>query len=449
MIDDPVLAALVERLLPLTRRFTEAGYRVYLVGGIVRDLMLDPSPQSDDIDLTTDALPDTIRRLLAPVATAMWTQGERFGTIGARVGQQAIEVTTHRADRYEPTSRKPQVAFGTDLTVDLSRRDFTVNAMARELPSGRLIDPFGGRADLAARWLRTPLDPVVSFSDDPLRMLRAARFVARLGLSADPKLVSAAAGMADRLSIVSAERIHDELERLLRVVDPAPGLSMLVSTGLIEHVLAESARLGATNDARFGGRTRLDVAEQAVAGTGDVVARRALLFWPVAEEAGLPGVEAALGRLRYSAEDRRSTARVAVGVVAALASSEHPRVALRRLVVELAPPPAPLSEALRGLVALCTDRPGADRLRSLAAEAAQLADPEARRRLEPPLDGWSIMAHLGCGPGPVIGAAAAWLRQRIIERGPLDQLQARAELDRWWAARSGGVSVEGQDRSLP
>lgn len=432
-MDDPVLAALIEDLAPLTRRFSDAGYRLYLVGGAVRDLMLGGGRPGEDLDLTTDAPPDVIRDLLAPIATALWTQGERFGTIGARVAGQAVEVTTHRAESYASDSRKPQVSFGTDLTVDLSRRDFTVNAMARALPSGELVDPFGGARDLAARRLRTPLDPVVSFTDDPLRMLRAARFAARLHLDPDPAVVAAATRLAERISIVSAERIHDELERLLAVADPTPGLGLLADTGLLAQVLPEVATAGAEGDPRFGRRRRLDVALAALGGAAGAGSRRVLLGWPVAEDVGAEGVDRLLGRLRYSGEDRRATASAAGAVVRTLRSTEPAEVGARRLVVDLGPLTDVVVSALSALRPLLTDP-------ALAAQLDQhleaVAGGPSRSRLEPPLDGRAVMGHLRCGPGPVVGDALAWLRQRIIEVGPMDADQARDELERWWAARS-------------
>src|SRR5690606_16135745 len=211
----------------------------YLVGGIVRDqLLARPLRDDADIDLTTDARPPAIKALVAPLASAVWTQGERFGTIGCTIGGRSYEITTHRGEAYEPHSRKPVVAFADSITEDLSRRDFTVNAMAAEVPGGRLIDPFGGAADLSASRLATPLSPEASFGDDPLRMLRAARFIAGYGLDADGALVKAVRAMAERMSIGSAERRRDELDKLLTVDAPSRGLWFLVDTGLVAQVLS-------------------------------------------------------------------------------------------------------------------------------------------------------------------------------------------------------------------
>ena len=215
---------LVEATKSLSERFEKAGYRLYLVGGSVRDALIDAEADPagpSDLDLTTNAHPDEIERLVAGWADAVWTQGKRFGTIGAKHQGRTYDSTTHRAESYAPDSRKPEVEFGDSVDVDLSRRDFTINAMALALPSMELVDPFGGLGDLIAKKLRTPLDPRISFDDDPLRMLRAARFAARFAMTPEPALVEAMREMAGRLAIVSAERIRDELDRLVMLRVPS------------------------------------------------------------------------------------------------------------------------------------------------------------------------------------------------------------------------------------
>ena len=196
-----------DAVVPVSERFAAAGHRLYLVGGLVRDSLMGLAPTTDH-DLTTDATPDQVRRLMEGVADAVWLQGERFGTVGIRVGDLIMEITTHRAESYVGDSRKPVVRFSTDLHEDLGRRDFTVNAMAVDVVDGKLHDPFDGRADLAAGILRTPLSPEESFGDDPLRMLRAARFHARYDLVPVDGLVEVARSLADRIGIVSGERIR-------------------------------------------------------------------------------------------------------------------------------------------------------------------------------------------------------------------------------------------------
>src|SRR5439155_13899021 len=205
------LEPLIRETAPLAERFARAGFRLYLVGGSVRDAILGRSLDEPDLDFTTDARPDDIERVVRGWADAVWLQGKRFGTIGAAKGARRYEITTHRAEAYQPDTRKPDVAFADVVEADLSRRDFTVNAMAISLPELELVDPHGGVADLAAARLRTPLSPEDSFGDDPLRMLRAARFIAGYQLKPEPELVDAVVAMRDRMEIVSAERIRDEL----------------------------------------------------------------------------------------------------------------------------------------------------------------------------------------------------------------------------------------------
>jgi poly(A) polymerase len=235
----------------VARRFAAAGHTLYLVGGSVRDALF-PGPTATatdhDLDLTTDALPAETERLVRGWADDVWTQGARFGTIGCRKGTQVYEITTHRAEVYVPESRKPEVTFGDDLAVDLSRRDFTINALALRLPDMELFDPFDGLGDLAAGRLRTPLDPEISFGDDPLRMLRAARFVARFSLEPDPALTAAVERMHGRLSIVSAERIRDELDKIVVVDMPSVALWFVVRTGLAGEFLPELPGLALEQD---------------------------------------------------------------------------------------------------------------------------------------------------------------------------------------------------------
>jgi poly(A) polymerase len=221
----------------LARLVAESGHQCYLVGGSVRDALLD-RPHFD-VDIATSAPPATIEHLVRPWADHVWLQGRRFGTVGCERDGVRMEITTFRAEVYRPESRKPEVAFAHDIETDLSRRDFTVNAMAIALPDPEFVDPFAGAADLAARRLRTPLTAEASFLDDPLRMLRAARFIAQFGLAPEPELTAAVVALRHRLEIVSAERIRDELSKLLLVDDPSAGLWFLVETGLADEFLPE------------------------------------------------------------------------------------------------------------------------------------------------------------------------------------------------------------------
>lgn len=233
-------------LSQLAERFVAAGYECYLVGGSVRDALMDRP--ITDLDIATDARPPAIRAIVDRWADAVWLQGERFGTIGAQRGDDKFEITTFRADVYVPESRKPEVIFGDTIEVDLGRRDFTVNAMALRLPDLELIDPFHGLDDLVAKVIRTPQSTEMSFGDDPLRMLRAARFTATLEFEPVPEVVAAMSEMRDRLQIVSAERIRDELSKLLVARDPGPGLWLLANSGLADEFLPELTRMELEQD---------------------------------------------------------------------------------------------------------------------------------------------------------------------------------------------------------
>ena len=223
----------------LAERLAAAGHECFLVGGTVRDAFLGRRAPDADVDLATDARPDVVEGIVRPWADHVWLQGQRFGTVGCERHGLRMEITTYRGEVYRPESRKPEVSFSDNIEADLARRDFTVNAMALRLPEPELIDPHHGAVDLASRVLRTPLAPEVSFGDDPLRMLRAARFVAGFGLEPVPELLAAISAMRHRLEIVSTERVRDELSRLLLVDDPSSGLWLLCETGLSDEFLPE------------------------------------------------------------------------------------------------------------------------------------------------------------------------------------------------------------------
>lgn len=400
------LAPVREEARELAERFAASGYRIYLVGGIVRDAMRNQLLDTAfDLDLTTDAQPEAVKSILEEWADTLWTQGERFGTIGARRGDRRVEITTHRTERYLPDSRKPEVAFADAIEADLSRRDFTINAMAVELPDGGLVDPFDGASDLEAGRLRTPLDPEETFSDDPLRMLRAARFLAQFDLAADTKLVAAMGAMADRLSIVADERIRDELDRLLAIPDPGPGFELLFKTGLGERVL------GPVGD----GNAALAVLRKV--GDDPVVRLAALLA-----DAGTPS------DVRSALSERRATTAVSEAVFAVLTAArravEHPPQSpaeLRRWVVDADPhvPQAVMVATALGAVGTLT----ADVEALIAAEPDLLGAPV--------LDGEQIMELLGLDPGPDVGAAVDELRRHRLDSGPLTPEEARIHLLKW------------------
>ena len=400
------LAPVREEARELAERFAARGYGIYLVGGVVRDGLLGlPLDLAFDLDLTTDAQPEAVKSILDGWADALWTQGERFGTIGARRGDRRIEITTHRQERYLPDSRKPEVVFADAIEADLSRRDFTINAMAVEVPSGELVDPFDGAADLAARRLRTPLDPEDTFSDDPIRMLRAARFLAQLDLAADPPLIAAMTAMADRLGIVAHERIRDELDRLLALPDPGAGFQLLFETGLAERVL------GPVGD----GTAALDCLRRV---GGDPITRLAALL----AGAGTPEeVRAALSQRRATSEVSRAVFAVLSSARRAVEQSPQTLPELRRWVVDAGPH---LDKAVILATAL-----GA--VSTLTADVSALVEAEPDLGGPPVLDGAEIMALLGLEPGPDVGAAVQELRRHRLDSGSLTPDEARVHLLAW------------------
>lgn len=418
------LDAVIDRARPLTERFTERGHRLFFVGGVVRDHLLGRARHENDLDATTDARPAEIKALIAGLADAVWTQGERFGTIGCRVDGQVYEITTHRAESYEAGSRKPEVVFGDRIEDDLARRDFTVNAMAVDLQDRRLVDPHDGRADLEAGRLRTPLDPEISFSEDPLRMLRAARFHAGHDLEPVPALVSAMRALRDRIDIVSVERVRDEIEKLLLLADPAPGLRLLADTGLLGRALPPLA--GMTSEAAVDrGRAVASVAE-------DPAGRWAALFAPV-------GVRPAdLAALRFSGALARDVVWFATAVDWVVDPGHRSADASRvRRDAALTPADRSLDEWLAWVHGLrrAADRPVDDLdeyravLAGLRADEPDLEDPA------PLLDGDQVGEVLGIDPGREIGVAMRWLRDLRFDEGPMSADEATDRLRRWWPTR--------------
>ncbi len=405
---------------PLATAFSEAGYRLYLVGGLVRDDLLGRVRDDVDYDLTTDARPETIKTLVDPFADAVWTAGERFGTIACRIDGVVYEITTHRADAYDESSRKPIVEFGDNVHDDLARRDFTVNAIAIDLADGTLVDPFGGGADLEDGRLRTPLDPEISFSDDPLRMLRAARFIATLDLTPEPALVAAVSAMRERMAIVSVERVRDELQKMLLLPDPRPGFVFLSSTGLLADVLPAIAAQGFDAGS---------VAARTVAVAPEPVDRWAalLLDAPTADREG------ELRRLKPSGELARSVAWLtdAASWLEAGAVPTTPE-ALRRAAAA-APDGLTLEARLSFVTAL---RAGVDTtdLEMAIAELSRLrqTEPDLDKPVAP-LSGTEVAAVLDIEFVPVLGQAhAALLSQRFVP-GPLQRDEAIDVVQRWWA----------------
>jgi poly(A) polymerase len=453
----------------LGAKFTAAGHEIALVGGSVRDALLDRL--GSDLDLTTSARPDQTKRLLAGWADHLWDIGQVYGTIGARKGGFQIEVTTYRADTYRQGSRKPAVAYGTSIAEDLVRRDFTINAMAVRLPSREFVDPYGGLTDLVTGVITTPGTPERSFSDDPLRMMRAARFAAQLGFEVAPDVVAAMRDMADRILIISAERIRDELSKLLLADRPRLGLTLLVETGLADRVLPELPALRLEIDEHHRHKDvyehSLTVLEQAIDlerrlpdGAPDLVTRLAALLHDIGKPKTRrfePGggvsfyhhdvIGAKLARKRLTSLRFPSAVVDDVAKLVELhlrfhgyAGGEWTDSAVRRYVRDA----GPLLDRLHVLTrADCTtrNRRKAEALRSsydsLEERIARLAEQEELAAMRPDLDGNEIMKILGIGPGPDVGKARAHLLELRLDRGPLGEDAAREELLRWWADHGG------------
>lgn len=444
---DPLAAELGER-------FRAAGHELYLVGGVVRDLLL--GRVHDDLDFATSARPHETIRLLQGWADSRYTVGVRFGTVGARKGPRVFEITTFREDVYREEHRRPVVTFARDIETDLSRRDFTINAMAVRLPEGTFVDPFAGVKALAARVLDTPLDPEVSFSDDPLRMLRAARFAANLGAEPAPRVVAAIRSMRERLKIVSAERIRDELDKLLLGEAPARGLELVVGSGLAEEFLPELPALSLEQDPVQKHKDVLRHTYAVVEGCEpDLVLRLAALLHDIGkprtreitpdgvtfhhhEVVGARMAEERLRALRYPAHVIHDVRALVEMHLRFHGYAEWSDAAVRRYVRDAGHLLDRLNQLTR---ADCTTR-NPFKAKQLAAlqddleeRIARLAEQENLDALRPPLDGRQVMAHLGIEPGPLVGEALDHLMEIRMERGPIPEDEALALLDEWAAAR--------------
>ena len=464
-------APILAELAPLTERFASAGRRLYLVGGTVRDLLIGRGDATNvdafDFDATTDARPEETKNIIAGWADAVWTQGERFGTIGAKKDGRVYEITTHRAEAYSPDSRKPDVAFADAIDADLSRRDFTVNAMALELTGTEpsLIDPFNGAADLIARVLRTPLSPEESFSDDPLRMLRAARFVAALNLTPDAALVAAVKNMAERLDIVSRERIQAEIDRLIVLDHPTAGLWFLVDTGLAGHFFPELPAMSLEQDPIH---RHKDVLTHTFAVVENVrpdahpsfdfrLTRLAALFHDIGkpktrsirkgkgitfhhhEVVGARMTRDRMKALKYSTEDVEAvTSLVELHLRFHTYSMGWTDAAVRRYVRDAGPLLAELNVLTR---CDCTTRNEkkalmlARRMDELETRIDELAEREQLASMRPELDGVEVMALLGMKPGRDVGRALDFLMEIRLEEGLLGEEEITRRLRDWWGAQ--------------
>jgi poly(A) polymerase len=456
------LVPLPPEALRLGAAFAEAGHQLHLVGGSVRDaLMGRPSP---DFDFATDARPDDVLRIAGPLAVATWTTGIEFGTVGVQVNGVRCEITTFRADRYDRASRNPEVVYGDSLEDDLRRRDFTMNAMAVSVTGDRTFtDPYGGLADLARGVLRTPGTPEESFADDPLRMLRAARFVSTLGVSAAPEVRTAMTAMYGELARITAERVQAELTKLLLGTAPREGLELMVDTGLADVVLPELPALRMAADEHGQHKDvyahTLQVLDQAIdledAGP-DLILRWAAVLHDVGKPATrefLPGgrvtfhhhevVGARLARkrlkaLRYGKEVVEDVAQLVFLHLRfyGYRSSEWTDSAVRRYVVDAGPLLPRLHKLVRSDCTTRNKRKAAALSAAYDALEQRIADLKAQEELDairPDLDGNEIMAILGIPPGPAVGRAYKHLLARRMEEGPLGHDRAVDELRRWYA----------------
>ncbi len=443
----------------LAERFVEAGHRVYLVGGPVRDAFLAQSDPDADVDLATDARPDDIEQIMKGWADAVWLQGKKFGTVGGRKGDTVFEVTTFRGDVYLPDSRKPEVTFADDIETDLSRRDFTINAMALALPEPELIDPFDGAADLAARVLRTPLTPEISFTDDPLRMLRAARFVAGLGLVPVPELVRAMESLHDRLEIVSAERIRDELKRLIVLDDPSAGLWLLCETGLSDEFLPELNAMRLEQDPIH---THKDVLAHTIAVVNNTRPELRVRLAALFHDVGKPKTRSfAQGGVSFHhhevvgarmTEERMRALRFPNDLVEDVTKLVylHLRIhtyamgwtdkAVRRYVRDAGALLDDLNHLQRCDCTTRNQRKAAAlgrRIDDLEARIVELREQEELDSIRPPLDGRQVMELLGVEPGRIIGEALDYLLEARLDEGPMDEAEAGRRLIAWAAERNG------------
>ncbi len=452
----------------LGRRFSDAGHELYLVGGTVRDA-LRGATEISDLDFATSAMPDQTEALLKGWADHVWLTGARFGTISAARDDAVIEITTFRADDYSPGSRHPEVRFGHDIQTDLSRRDFTVNAIAVQLPGRRVVDPYGGWEDLREGVLRTPIDAHTSFSDDPLRMIRLARFAGTLGFAPDAQAVAAATEMAEQLDTISAERIQIELDKLLGGAHFAVGMDLLVDTGLAEHFLPEVPALRMQRDPAHHHK---DVYSHTLAVVEscpreDVTLRLAALMHDVGKPAtrefhgdgtvsfhhhdvvGARITRHRLRELKYSRETIRDVSELVRLHLRfhGYSEGEWTDGAVRRYVNDAGSP-----EQLRRLNLLTradvTTKNAARRRRfaramdHLEQRIEALKEEEELQAIRPAVDGTQIMAYLGLPPGPRLGEIWAWLKDKAIELGPMSEDKGYALLDEW--AADNGVEVVGE-----
>ena len=397
---------------PVTERFVNEQHTLFLVGGVVRDSFINQKIKSPDLDLTTNATPDQIRALVEPVADAVWLQGERFGTIGLRIGEIRMEITTHRSESYITSSRKPSVTFSLNLEDDLSRRDFTVNAMAFELDTGNFFDPFNGRSDLENKILRTPLSPSESFNDDPLRILRAARFSAGYELKPVQEIVDTAKDLAERILIVSAERIREEVLKLLALENPTKGFEFLEKVDLLPKILSFEFNLDNQNLNKIFSLLPPD----------DPISRFSIFFKGLSKTK----VKESLHRLRMSREEKRLIENivdflnfVSNGPKSEQWTDEEIRrsLDLNQLNVE---------ESINLIVASDLN------VKNFLGSVENLKATENLLSFEPSLTAQELMVLLNLEPGPLVGEILRWLKEIHLRDGPISVDEERNMVMEQW-----------------
>ena len=437
--------------------FNEAGFDIYLVGGAVRGALLNEDAK--DLDFTTNAKPEEILPIVEDWADSIWRQGEVFGTIALLKNEWSFEITTYRADKYHTDSRKPEVIFGTSLTEDLIRRDFTINAIAMSIPDFELVDPFGGVKDIRDKILRTPSTPELSFGDDPLRMLRAVRFIARYSMTPTDELLAALSSMKDRLTIVSVERVSEEFNKVLLTDDPATAVRILVETGLMDYVIPEFADLYRMDN--IGHKNiyahSLKVLNNVISYEDrynlgkDAVLRMAALLHDIGKiptrkkEDGVVSFHAheivgarmarkRLRELRYSNNFIDAVCLLIKLHMRFFGFSDWSDAAVRRYVTDA-------GEELTRLIVLtrsdCTTRVPSKaarldkKMNALEWRIGKLREQENLSKIRPALNGKEIMALLGLKPGPEVGAAYKFLMDIRMEEGEISKQEASERLLKW------------------
>jgi poly(A) polymerase len=467
-VNEPVtrISPLADELAQL---FAKAGHRLYLVGGSVRDALLDRL--SNDLDFTTDARPDKVLEIVRPWADGVWEIGIAFGTVGVTKKGLTLEITTFRADSYDRVGRNPEVTFGDSIEGDLLRRDFTVNAMAIDLSTKTFVDPHGGQAAVRDKVLDTPATPQESFADDPLRMLRAARFVAQLGFTPAPRVVEAMTSMAGEIDRITAERVQAELSKLLLADNPTPGLELMVDTGLAERVLPEVPGMRLAIDEHHQHKDvyqhSLTVLQQAIdlekthepTSGPDLILRLAALLHDVGKPATrefqdgggvsfhhheVVGAKMARKRLRALKYSKEIIEDVSQLVFLHLrfhgyGKGEWTDSAVRRYVTDAGDLLPRLHKLVRADCTTRNKRKAAalqGTYNQLEERISRIAADENLARIRPDLDGNEIMKLLGLPPGPMVGQAWKFLKELRLDRGPLEHDEAVTEL-RKWAAEQG------------